>query len=235
MTEPVPDAGGLEAALERRAQRGPYVALAGFVFAALFVAGWLLLRSSPSLGATSEELVAYFTDSELRRGSLLAGLYVIPFAGIAFIWFMAALRARYLHSGGSENLVLSTVQLLTGTLFVVALFLIAAVRLSMVLLAQQAADGLIDPDAARAMLALATAMAEIVGLRAGAVFVAVSSTRALRSGLFPRWYAIASLLLAAAMLLAFQAWRPAGLLMPVWVVGTSVFVLSRRRSEERTR
>jgi len=76
----------------------------------------------------------------------------------------------------------------------------------------------------RAMVALATAMAEIVGLRAAAVFVAVSSTRAVRSGLFPRWYWILSLLVALTLLFAFKAWPPIGMLMPAWVVGSSAFV-----------
>jgi hypothetical protein len=215
-----------------RAERGTRTALAGFACAGLFVAGWALLRNSPGLSEPSADLVAFYADPDRRRGSLIAGLYLIPFAGIAFVWFMAALRARYIHSGGSENLVLSTVQLLTGTLFVVALFVIGAVRLALVLLAQEAANGVIDADSVRAMVALATALAEIVGLRAGAVFVAVSSTRAMKSGLFPRWFGVVSLLVAATLLFTFAAWPPIVLLMPAWVVATSLFVLSARQSQE---
>ena len=209
---------------------GPRVALAGFVFAVLFVVGVLLLRQAPSLSEPTQGLLDYYADPDQRRGSLIAGLYIVPFSGLAFIWFMAALRARYLQSGGSENVVLSTVQLLTGTLFVVALFVIGSVRVALVLLAQEAPA--VDADSVRAMVALATAMAEIVGLRAAAVFVAVSSTRAVRSGLFPRWYWILSLLVALTLLFAFNAWPPIGMLMPAWVVGSSAFVLSARRSHE---
>jgi cytochrome bd-type quinol oxidase subunit 2 len=145
---------------------------------------------------------------------------------------MAALRARYLQHGGSENVVLSTVQLLTGTLFVVALFVIGSVRLALVMLAEQSTSNPINVDSVRAMVALGSAMAEIVGLRSVAVFVAVSSTRAVRSGLFPRWWWVVSLVMALALLLAFRAWPLASTLLPAWVVGTSLFVMSARRSAE---
>jgi cytochrome bd-type quinol oxidase subunit 2 len=209
-------------------ERGSPVAVAGIAFAALFTVAWVLLQGSPGLASSSQELVDFYADPDRRRGSLIAGLYLIPFAGIAFIWFMAAVRARHLQRGGPENVLLSTVQLLTGTLFVAALFLIAAVRLALVLLAQAVSEGELDPDAVRAMMALAVAMAEIVGLRAAAVFVAVSSTRARRAGLFPRWYGIVSLLIVLALLFTFNAWRPVALLVPAWVFGTSIFVLIRR-------
>jgi hypothetical protein len=60
------------------------------------------------------------------RSSRLAGLYIIPFAGIAFIWFMAPLRDRIVQAGGREHAVLSAVQLISGMVFVAALFAVGA-------------------------------------------------------------------------------------------------------------
>lgn len=209
-------------------QRGSRAALAGAVFAVLFVAGWILLQQSPPLDAPASELVAYYSDPEQRRASVLAGLYVVPFGGIAFIWFMAALRDRYVRAGGQENVLLSTTQLVSGTLYVSAIFAVAAIELSLVWMADQPPDPNFTVDSARAMVAFGAAMREIVALRAGAVFIAVSSTRAMRSGLFPRWYGALSMLGAIALLFTYSAFPLTSVLMPLWVVGTSVLVMVKR-------
>jgi hypothetical protein len=211
-----------------RGERGSRAALAGAIFAVLFVAGWMLLQKSPPLDAPNDELVDYYTDADQRRASLIAGLYLVPFGGIAFIWFMAALRDRYLRSGSKENVVLSTVHLVSGTLFVVAIFAIAAVELALVWMAEQAPDAAFDADAARAMVAFGAAMAQIVALRAGAVFIAVSTTRAMRSGLFPRWYGIVSMASAVLLLFSYTTLPVTALLMPIWVVASSALVLVQR-------
>ena len=83
--------------------RGSPAAVAGLVFAVLFAVGWVLLRQRPPLSATDQELIDYFSDPGSRRASLIAGLYVVPFAGIAFVRLMAALRARYVGTRGREN------------------------------------------------------------------------------------------------------------------------------------
>lgn len=209
--------------------RGSPAAVAGLLFAVLFVAGWLLLRQRPPLSATDQDLVEFFADPGQRRASRVAGLYVIPFAAIAFIWFMAALRARYVGERGRENTLLATVHLMAGALFVSALFLVGAVELAMVWMVDTADDQVVDTAAARAMVALGTALAQMVGLRSAAVFVAISTTRAQRSGLFPRWYAIASFAIALVLLLVATRVRFAVLLMPIWVAGSSVLILVRRR------
>lgn len=211
-----------------RGERGSRAALAGAVFAILFVVGWLLLQQSPPLDAPNDDLVNYYTDPDQRRASLIAGLYIIPFGGIAFIWFMAALRDRYLRSSSKENVMLSTVHLVSGTLFVVAIFAVSAVELALVWMAEQAPDATFDVDAARAMVAFGAAMAQIVALRSGAVFIAVSTTRAMRSGLFPRWYGILSMAGAVLLLFSYTTMPATALLMPIWVIASSGLVLVQR-------
>ena len=205
------------------------MAVAGLAFAVLFVLGWVLLRERPLLSATDQELIDYFGDPANRRTSRLAGLYVVPFAAIAFIWFMAAMRARFVAAGGRENVLLSTVHMMAGALFVAAMFLVGAVELAMAWMVDTADGAVVDVAAARAMLALGTALAQMVALRGGAVFIAVSTTRAMRSGLFPRWYGIVSLVLALTLLLASTRVTQVVLLMPLWVAGSSVLILVRRQ------
>lgn len=209
-------------------ERGSRAALAGVVFALLFVAGWLLVQQSPPLTAPRAEVVAFYTDPDQRWASVAAGLYVIPFAAIAFIWFMAALRDRYLLSGGRENVLLSTAQLVSGTLYVMAMFASAAVELALVWMADQPPDANFDVDAARTMVAFGAALSQVVALRTGAVFITISTTRAMRSGLFPRWYGVLSMIIAVVLMFTYTTWPLTALLMPAWVVATSALVMQQR-------
>jgi hypothetical protein len=215
----------LEAALVARGSR---IAIAGLVFSALFVIAWLLLRGSPSFDATDDELTGYYLDPDRRRGSAIAGLYIIPLASIAFIWFMAALRDRYLRSAARENTILSTAQVVAGALVVTSLFTIAAVELAVVWLAET--GELFDVEAARGILAIGESTSDIMALRSAAVFVGVSATRAVRSGLFPRSYWVLSMVTALALLLVYDALPGVALLFPAWVAGTSILILVRRRA-----
>jgi hypothetical protein len=209
-------------------ERGSRVAIAGLVFSALFVLAWLLLRESPPFDATDEVLLDYYGDPDQRRDSMIAGLYVVPLAGITFIWFMAALRDRYLRRVTRENTILSTAHLVAGALVVTSLFTLAAVELAVVWLAD--AGEAFDVDAARSLLAVGDSLSDIMALRSAAVFVAVSATRAVRSGLFPRSYGVLSLVTALTLLLVYEAQPWVALLFPAWVAGSSVLILLRRRA-----
>jgi hypothetical protein len=210
--------------------RGSRVAVAGLVFSVLFVVAWILLRGSPTFDATDQELVDYYGDPDQRRKSVIAGLYVIPFAGIAFIWFMAALRDRYLHFATRENMILSTAHVVAGALVVTSLFTLAGVELAVSWLGEAGAS--FDAAGARSLLALGEALSDIMALRSAAVFVAVSATRAMRSGLFPRSYGVLSLLTALALLFVYEAVPGVSLAFPAWVAGTSVLILVRRRAAQ---
>lgn len=208
--------------------RGSRIALAGFIFCILFVLAWLLLRGSPSVDSTDEELLAYYGDPDQRRNSFVAGLYIIPFAGIAFIWFMAALRDRYVRTATRENTILSTAHVVAGALVVTSLFMLAAMELAVVWIAESGES--FDLGAARSVLAIGQALSDIMALRSAAVFVGVSATRAVRSGLFPRSYGVLSLVTALTLLLVYEAVPWVALLFPAWVATSSVLILVRRHA-----
>ena len=208
--------------------RGSRVAYAGLLFSALFLVAWLLLRDSPSFDATDAQLTDYYADTDRRRAAILAGLYVIPLAGIAFIWFMSALRDRYMRTVHGENVILSTAHVVSGSLVVVSLFTLATVELAVAWMAEKGSS--FDVDGARSLLALGEASSEIMALRSAAVFVGVSASRAVRSGLFPRAFGVVSFLVAAALLFVYEAVPVVSLLFPAWVAGSAVLILVRRRS-----
>jgi hypothetical protein len=213
-----------------RSVKGSWIALAGLLFSLLFLIGWLLVRESPSFNATDEELLAYYGDPAKRRDAVTAGLYVIPLACIAFIWFMAALRDRYVRTAIREHTILSTAHVVAGVLVVASLFTLAAVELGVAWLADNGEA--FDVGGARGLLALGQASSDVMALRSAAVFVGVSASRAVRSGFFPRLYGVLSLLTAIALLLVFEAASWVTLLFPSWVAATSVLILVRRRSSD---
>src|SRR6185312_13989330 len=89
--------------------------IAGLVFAATMTASLVLLRLEPIV-------IGDVADPTLNApvGDLtLVALYLIPFSGIAFTWFLAALRRRV---GRLEDHLFATVFLATGLLFVAMLF-----------------------------------------------------------------------------------------------------------------
>lgn len=206
--------------------RGSRIALAGLLFAGLFLAAWLLLRNSPDFDATDQQLRAYYEDPDQRQASIIAALYVVPLAAIAFIWFMAALRDRYVRSS-HEHTILSTAHVVAGTLVVVSLFLLATVELSVGRLAETSEA--LDVDGARSLLALGQASSDIMALRAAAVFVAISATRGVRSGLFSRAFGALSVLVTVTLLFVYASVPWVSLLFPAWVAASSILILVRRR------
>src|ERR1039458_7446399 len=96
-------------------------AVAGIIFSVLLVAALLLLRISvPPHPAVPG---SWLTDSR-RRAAVAIALNLVPFAGIAFLWFIGVLRDRI---GEREDRFFATVFLGSGLLFVAMLFVAAAI------------------------------------------------------------------------------------------------------------
>src|SRR4029077_15932985 len=97
------------------------VAISGIIFSFLFIVCLVLIRLAvPADPTNPSEWVA---DAGLRNWVRVA-LNLIPFTGIAFLWFMAVLRDRV---GLLEDRFFATVFLGSGLLFVAMLFATAAV------------------------------------------------------------------------------------------------------------
>ena len=94
-------------------------ALAGILFSVFLIAGLLLLRLS--VRADPLEAGAWLKTSSNR---VALALNLMPFAGIAFLWFIGVLRDRL---GELEDRFFATVFLGSGLLFLAMLFASAAV------------------------------------------------------------------------------------------------------------
>jgi hypothetical protein len=66
-------------------------ALAGIASSVLFTAALVLVRTA--VPSDPAEAGSWLSDSS-RRDAVLLALSLVPFAGIAFLWFVGVLRAR---------------------------------------------------------------------------------------------------------------------------------------------
>ena len=97
------------------------VAVSGIIFSMLFIICLVLLRLT--IPADPTDPGQWLADAGHRKSIRLA-LNLIPFSGIAFLWFIAVLRNRV---GMLEDRFFATVFLGSGLLFVAMLFAAAAV------------------------------------------------------------------------------------------------------------
>src|SRR6185503_11049816 len=95
--------------------------IAGLAFAALFITSLVLMRVQPAGESTPDEIRDFYLR---ENGGTVAvvGVYLVPFAGIAFLWFIAVVRNLI---GDREDRFFSTVFLGSGLLFVAMLFVAA--------------------------------------------------------------------------------------------------------------
>jgi hypothetical protein len=96
-------------------------AIAGIVFSLLLMVSLILIRLS--VPANSTEPGLWIANPVLSNIVILA-LYMVPFSGIAFLWFIGVIRDLI---GEQEDKFFSTVFLGSGLLFVAMLFASAAV------------------------------------------------------------------------------------------------------------
>ncbi len=216
--------------IERRAPRS--AGLAGIAFSILFLAAIFVTGGRPPEGISDAGLVAWFELSG-KGGFTLAALYLIPFAGIAFLWFLGVVRDRV---GAREDRFLATVFLGSGLLFVAMLWAAAAAVGSLIVDGAYAGAPPVSAAAIESARGLAASFLYVLDARAAAVFTIVTSTIALRTGTFPRWLIIAGYVIALLMLLSLWLLQWVLILFPIWVFVMSTFILNSeiRNARERS-
>ena len=199
-------------------------AVAGIIFSVLSITALTLLRLSAP--GNPRAAGVWLTDSG-HRAAVAVGLNLVPFAGIAFLWFIGVLRDRI---GEREDRFFSTVFLGSGLLFVGMLFVGAAV-----------AGGLVTSSASSALpgsgtLALGrnvtTSLLNVYAMRMAAVFTLTTVTIARRTRIVPRWLAVAGLACAVVLLVGTGITPWLELVFPAWILALSLDILSARREHQ---
>lgn len=202
-------------------------AAVGAVHAVLFVVAYLLLSGVPGADATDEEIIAYYSSASASVPSLV-GLYVMPFAAIAFMWFIVALRMWEAFSVRRENILFSNLQLVSGILYVAMLSVGAAAQ--GVLAASAAyATGPIDPVVARQFPQYGSTIMIVFAIRMAAIFVFTTSNIGRTSSVLPKWFARIGFAVGVFMLLSATLHPVLVLVFPTWMLGLSALLLIRAR------
>jgi len=193
-------------------------AVAGILFSVLLIASMVLIRVS--IPADPRGPAA---DVIAHSRTIALALNLLPFAGIAFLWFIAVVRDRM---GEHEDRFFVTVFLGSGYLFIATLFVSATLAGGILLALAKDAEMLVRSGAyalARAEVYQAT---NVYAVKMAGVFMITTSTVGLRIRIFPRW--IALLGYGLALVLLFSAgtieWIP--VVFPLWVLLVSVHILT---------
>jgi len=193
-------------------------AIAGIAFSLLLLLILWLLRTS--IPADPLEPGAWLaTDTR----AVTVALNLVPFAGIAFLWFIGVLRDRLAQL---EDRFFATVFFGSGLLFLAMLFAAAAVIGAVVLVASiSAPDELMNSATFRFARAASYIIMNVYALKMAAVFMISTSTVVIRTGIAPRWIAFLGFLLALLLLIGsfFISWSFA--VLPFWVFLISVYIL----------
>lgn len=198
-------------------------AFAGIAFVVLFVARFGFLNT-PESDASVQEWTAHFDDSGNRMLSLLGG-YAMALAGLAFVCFLWALRARLRRAEeGSEGL--SALAFGSGLVFVAMAFASGA-AMATIAGSIEFGDGPVpDGEFARQLEQLGFALLLLYGMFAVAVCIAATSGSALRTGTLPRWLVIAGFVVAVIVGVIGVFFVPM-ILLALWVLAVSIVMLTR--------
>ncbi len=203
-----------------RAMRTPRsAALAGIAFSVIFSFALVLVRTA--VPADPSDAGRWLSDSS-RRDSALLALGLVPFAGIAFLWFIGVLRDRV---GDAEDKFFATVFLGSGLLFVSMLFVASAAAAGLIASAGHHADSLRSSGAWVFGRRATYELMVVYALRMAAVFTLATSTILLRTRLAPRWLVAMGYLIAAVLLLTVGYFPWVEMIFPAWVLALSLYVL----------
>ena len=193
--------------------------IAGIIFSLLFIASMLLIRTSVPANPLAP-LAAADAVRHSRRISL--AINVLPFAGIAFLWFVGVLRDRL---GALEDRFFATVFFGSALLFLATLFAAASVAGAVVRLLLSGAGNVIGESAfALARIQIYQAL-HIYTIKMAGVFMISTSTISLRTGIVPRWMAFLGFALALVLLLSVGTIQSILLVFPLWVLVISLHIL----------
>jgi len=220
MTEGPVGQGPLQAGSPLRTPRA--AAVAGVVFSVFLIAALVLLRLSTP--AQPGEAGAWLTEPG-RRAAVAIALNLVPFAGIAFLWFIGVLRDRI---GEREDRFFATVFLGSGLLFVGMLFVAAAVSGGLIAAASRPSG---PPGAGTVALGrdVTATLVNVYAMRMAAVFTLTTVTIARRTQIVSRWLTVAGIATALVLLVGvgISAWVE--LLFPAWILALSVDILTAGR------
>jgi len=157
-----------------------------------------------------------------HSGTISLALHLLPFAGIAFLWFIAVVRNRL---GALEDRFFATVFLGSGLLYIAMVFTSAALAGGLIRVLISTPELLTQTGVYALSRAQIYQTMNVYAIRMAGVFMYTTSTILLRTGIARRWIALLGYALGTILLLSVGVivWIP--LVFPVWVFLVSTAIL----------
>jgi hypothetical protein len=211
--------------IQARATTPRAAAIAGILFSILLIASLTLIRIS--VPADPQDAGTWLSGG---WSNVNLALNMLPFAGIAFLWFIGVVRDRL---GEHEDRFFATVFLGSGLLFLSMLFTSAGIAGGIISLYGVSPAMLVDSSMYTFGRTVTYEIMNVYTMKMAGVFMITTCTLSLRTGIIPRWMAFLGLVLALFLLLSTGSFYWAPLVFPLWVLLISVYILlaNLRRSK----
>ena len=192
-------------------------AVAGILFTVLFTSSYVLIRLS--IPANPADAGAWLEE---RVGSVSLALSLLPFAGIAFLWFIGVVRDRL---GNLEDQFFSTVFFGSGLLFLAMTFVSAALAAAVIATYALEHSRFIESGMYTFIRTAMYRITNVYAIKMAAVFMISLATIWVRTGLMPRLLAFLTYVLALGLLLIITSSLWVMLIFPGWVSVVSAYIL----------
>jgi hypothetical protein len=209
-----------EPKLTRDSLRTPRAAaIAGIVFALLLGTALVLIRIA--VPSDPNDAPAWLDDS-WRKTSVVLALNLVPFAGLAFLWFIGVVRDRI---GAAEDKFFATVFLGTGLLFVAMLFVASAVAGGLIAVVSRRGPTGISAEVWALGRESSFMVLNVYAMRMAGAFMISTTVIGVRLGILPRWLQVMGWVVAVLLLLTIERFAWVQILFPLWVLVLSIHLL----------
>jgi hypothetical protein len=209
-----------EVKITRASLRTPRAAaVAGIAFSLIFGTALVLVRLA--VPANPDDAAAWI-DEGWRNTAVTVALYLVPIAGLAFLWFVGVVRDRI---GAAEDRLLATVFFGTGLLFVAMLFVSAAAGGALLEATHHQGSG-VSSDVWSFGRHSIYLVLTVYGMRMAGAFTIVTTSIAHRLGMFPRWLLAFGWIVAIVLLLTIESFPWGVMLFPLRVLVISIHFLT---------
>jgi hypothetical protein len=155
----------------------------------------------------------WLTDSA-KRGAVTLALNLVPFAGIALLWFIGVVRDRI---GRHEDRFFATIFLGSGLLFIAMLFIAAALAGGLIADATLRSGIGLNPTTVASGRQVTSLLLRVYAMRMAGVFTMSGATILLRTHTAPRWIGVLGVAVAIVLLITRGLSDWLYLLFPAWI------------------
>jgi len=192
-------------------------AFTGIAFAVLIITSFVLLQTSiPADSYAQNDWIA------ARSREIKLGLGLLPFAGMAFLWFLGVLRDRLGHL---EDQFFSTLFFGSGLLYLAMTFSTAAIAGGLLTVYAVEPDLLINSGIYVFSRAIIYKFNNVYAVRMAGMFMSVLGTIWVRTGLMPHWLALLTTVVSVVLIAGVSITPWITLVFPAWVFLISVYIL----------